>query len=330
MSDMLCDIVKHFSQQPVLVIGDMVADVYLEGKISRISREAPVLVLEHAGETIVPGGAANAVHNVATLGGAVFALGVIGSDSAGCALNRILNAKGVNTDGLVVDVQRPTITKTRVMAGGLATVRQQVVRIDREAKEPLAPELEERLIASFIELLPKVKAVILSDYGVQTISPKLKELAIRACREQKLPCLVDSRYDILSFTGATIVKQNEAELAAVTGRQELSEEELVQAGRELLDRMNAEVIMLTRGPEGMSIFEKNAITHIPVTNVAEVIDVSGAGDTAVAAMALALAAAAGYRDAAAIANYAAGCVVRKFGTATTTQQEVSEAIGAAK
>lgn len=330
MSRRLRSIIDNFSGQPVLVIGDMVADVYLEGKISRISREAPVLVLEHQGETIVPGGAANVVHNIATLGGAIFALGVLGSDSAGEELANILAAKGVAASGLIVDRKRPTITKTRIMAGGQATVRQQIVRIDQESKEPLASEVEQQLINSFQTLLPSVKAVILSDYGVQTVSPNLKLLVLKCCRARNIPCIVDSRYDILSFKGATVVKQNEAELMAALEYKELSGEQLSAAGRELLIRMDAEVILLTRGPEGMTVFEKNAVTHIPVSNVAEVIDVSGAGDTAVAAMALSLAAGASYLEAATIANYAAGCVVRKFGTATTSQREVAEAIGATR
>ena len=330
MSEELRSIIDRFSGQPVLVVGDMVADVYLEGKISRISREAPVLVLEHQGETIVPGGAANVVHNIATLGGAIFALGVLGSDPAGEELESILAAKGVVTSGLIADDKRPTITKTRIMAGGQATVRQQIVRIDRESKEPLTSVIEQQLVNSFQLLLPNVKAVILSDYGVQTISSMLKTVVLKCCRERSIPCIVDSRYDILSFKGATVVKQNEAELMAALEYKELSGEQLSAAGRALLTRMEAEVILLTRGPEGMTVFEKHAVTHIPVSNVAEVIDVSGAGDTAVAAMALSLAAGAGYLEAATIANYAAGCVVRKFGTATTSQREVAEAIGAAK
>ncbi|HMM19596.1 MAG TPA: PfkB family carbohydrate kinase [Selenomonadales bacterium] len=329
MQNNLFTLIDKICGHKIMVIGDVVADVYLEGKISRISREAPVLVLEHAGETVVPGGAANVIHNAATLGGAVYAVGVIGNDDAGRRLAETLEARRVQTAGLIVDAARPTITKTRVMAGGLATVRQQVVRIDRESKKAVDAEISRRLVEYAAAHLGDMSAVIMSDYGSGTISPELRQLVIAACREKRIPCIVDSRYDILAFAGVTVVKQNEAETAAALGCASLTDGGLEEAGRELLRRIGAEAVLVTRGPEGMSVFERSGeVTHIPVTNISEVFDVSGAGDTVVVAMALALAAGASYADAARLANFAAGVVVRKPGTATVTLEELCQAIGA--
>lgn len=307
----------------------MVADVYLEGKISRISREAPVLILQHETETVVPGGAANAVHNTATLGGQVYAVGLVGNDSAGQELARVLNSKTVNTAGLIIDGERPTITKTRVMAGGQATVRQQVVRVDRESKEKLTAVVENQLLAFIESMLNNMDAVVISDYGSQTITPNVIELAIKRCQELGIPCMVDSRYNIMAYHGVTIVKQNESEAAAAIGYKALDHEQIIMAGEKILEQLNAQAVLLTRGPDGMTLFERSGTyTHIPVTNKSEVYDVTGAGDTVVAAFILSLAAGATYLEAAQLANYAAGVVVRKPGTATTTPGELKEAIGA--
>jgi rfaE bifunctional protein kinase chain/domain len=311
-----------------MVIGDIIADIYLEGKISRISREAPVLILEHAGETVVPGGAANVINNAATLGGSVYAVGIVGADQPGAEITQLLQAKTINTDGLYRDPNRPTITKTRVIAGGIAAITQQVVRIDREAKGPIAAAAEEHLLAKIQARIKQVNAVILSDYGYQSITERVRERTIAWCRAYGIPCIVDSRYAIRSFKGVTIAKQNEMELAAAVGYPLVDEPTLLKAGRELLGFLAAETVMITRGPEGIILFEQDgAVTQIPVTNASEVFDVSGAGDTVVAGMMLALAAGASRIDAARLANYAAGIVVRKLGTATASQAELRQAIG---
>ncbi|WP_413782261.1 bifunctional heptose 7-phosphate kinase/heptose 1-phosphate adenyltransferase [Anaeroselena agilis] len=329
MDSGLARLIDNLSGHRIMVIGDMVADVYLEGIISRISREAPVLVLEHGGENVVPGGAANAVHNAATLGGDAFAVGVVGEDAAGRELAAILAGKKVHTAGLIIDPARPTITKTRVMAGGLATVRQQIVRIDREAKDSLSPAVEARLLEYIGAHIETMAAVVISDYGSITLSPAVRDMVIAACRRRDIPCIVDSRYNILAFAGATVVKQNEAEVAAALGYKNLdAESALVEAGERMLAAMQAEALLLTRGPDGMSLFEAGGrVTHIPVSNVSEVFDVTGAGDTAVVTAALALAAGASYVEAARLANFAAGIVVKKPGTATTTTAELREAVG---
>jgi len=325
----LLGVINRMGGHRVMVIGDMVADIYLEGKISRISREAPVLVLEHGGETVVPGGAANVVHNAATLGGDVFAVGVIGDDAAGRSLAAILGERRVRVAGLVVDPARPTITKTRVMAGGLATVRQQVVRIDRESREALAPAVEQRILAYIGEHIRSMAAVVMSDYGNITLTPAVRQMVIAACRAGNIPCIADSRYNILAFAGVTLAKQNEAEVGAALGADISTTDGLLAAGRRLLAALAAEAVLLTRGPDGMSLLESSGrVTHIPVANVSEVFDVSGAGDTAVVTAALALAAGATFVEAARLANFAAGIVVRKPGTATATAAELREAVEA--
>ena len=319
-------LVDKWNRVKIMVIGDMIADGYIEGRISRISREAPVLVLEYAGETIVPGGAANVVHNVAALSGHVQAVGIIGDDYSGAELVRVLNAKGADTTGLIIDASRPTITKTRIMAGGQATVRQQVVRIDRETKQPLSIDIAARELTYIQKHLKDVQAVILSDYGNGSITPAIREWVISECRKLDIPCIVDSRYDIFAFKGATVIKQNEAEAAAALGIEQIGDEDLEQAGLKLCHQLAARSLLLTRGAQGMTLFEdSDTITHIPVANVSEVYDVSGAGDTVVAVMALALAGGLGYMEAAQLANIAAGVVVRKFGTATASPAELAEA-----
>lgn len=324
----LLHLIDDFHHKPIMVIGDMVADVYLEGKISRISREAPVLILEHTGEKVVPGGAANVVHNAVTLAAEVYAVGLIGEDSAGSRLKEVLAQKGVHTEGLIVDASRPTITKTRVMAGGQATVRQQVVRIDRETKEPVDSETEKKLLLYIEENIAHMAAIVLSDYGSGTVSEAIKNFVIDYCQSHKIACMVDSRYNIMAYQGIKVVKQNESEAAAAIGYKALDEETLAVAGKTMLRELAAEAVLITRGPEGMSLFEKEGkITHIPVTNKSEVYDVTGAGDTVVVAMMLARAAGASYIDAARLANFAAGLVVKKPGTATTNQQELKAAIG---
>ncbi len=328
MRENLLQIVKKMQNKKVMLIGDMIADVYLEGRISRISREAPVLILEHTAENVVPGGAANAVHNTATLGGKVYAVGIVGSDFPGQELARILNSKGVETAGFISDSFRPTITKTRVMAGGQATVRQQVVRIDRENKAPLATEIEKQMIDYIQQFIPEMDAVVISDYGSATVTQAVLQAAIEACRLHGKPSIVDSRYKIMDYKGVTLVKQNESEAAAAVGLKALDARALLEAGKRILSDLQAEAVLITQGPDGMTLFERSGkVTHIPVTNVSEVYDVTGAGDTVVAAMILAVAAGAAYEEAACLANFAAGIVVRKPGTATATPKELQEVLG---
>ena len=319
---------KAMSGVPVLIIGDMVADVYLDGSIARISREAPVLVLEQREERVVAGGAANVASNAATLGGASYAVGVCGTERSGDALLAVLRANGVRTAFVRADAH-PTITKTRIIAGGRATVSQQIVRVDREWHTPLDAETEETLLARIRELLPQVRGVVLSDYGSGTVTERVRRLVIAEARKRGIPSMVDSRYDILAYEGIGYVKQNDAELAAALERELSSEEEIRAAGHELRERLSADGVLITRGDKGMTLFlADGSATDIPVSDHSEIFDVSGAGDTCVAVMILGLAAGVDAPAAARLSNVASGIAVRKRGTATVAAAELYAAVTA--
>ena len=327
MKKELAPIIEEMQGRNILVIGDMVADIYLDGRISRISREAPVLVLEQAGEKVVAGGAANVVNNVATLGGNVFAVGLLGLDNAAKGLKAALEANGANTTGLFCDEKRPTISKTRVIAGGRATVSQQIVRIDKESKAPMPPAFEAELMQYLKQLLPHVQGVVISDYGSGTVTPKIQQQLIHWCRHHGIPSIVDSRYDIHQFRNIGYVKQNDAELAAAVGRELSTEEDIFEAGQQLLQELSADGILVTRGEDGMVLLERDgAIHNIPVSDKSEVFDVSGAGDTCVATVILALAAGVEPSTAAELSNFASGIAVRKLGTATVSAAELRRAV----
>ena len=319
----LISITNKVPEKSILVIGDMVADVYVDGRISRISREAPVLILEKAGEKVVAGGAANVVANAATLGAQVYAVGVIGDDAYAESLRDTLKNFGVHIEGLVRDKSRPTISKTRIVAGGRATVSQQIVRIDSESKEPLSKKVEAELLTKIDKILPKVDGIIISDYGSGTITANARKLITRYALKRKLPSIVDSRYNIGDFTGVGYIKQNDSELGAFVGSALNSVTDLIEAGTQLLTKLNVDGALITRGDKGMSLFERNGATHhIPVSDMSEVFDVSGAGDTCVAAFLLSLTAGAQPVLAAKIANVASGIAVRKLGTSTVSANEL--------
>jgi rfaE bifunctional protein kinase chain/domain len=331
VENQLIDVINNFQDKKIVVIGDMVADVYLYGSISRISREAPVLVLNQAEEKIVAGGAGNVVHNIATLGGSVWPVGLLGQDTAGAGLEQIFTQKGVDVHGLLSTADRSTITKTRIIAGGLATVSQQVVRIDKEPTEPISSAMEAKLQELLADVLNKADGVVISDYGSGTLTNRITKQIIDCAKQRGIPSMVDSRYNIAAFTGIDFVKQNEAEASASVGFSISDEESLHRAGEILLEKLKAKGILITRGGQGMTLFESNGQVHnIPVASLSEVYDVSGAGDTCVAAMILALTAGAQPAKAAWISNIAAGLVVRKLGTATVSAAELKNAIGVLK
>lgn len=323
MKPELIDFVDKFKGKRILIIGDMIADIYLHGDISRISREAPVLVLVESEEKTVAGGAANVVNNVATLGGKAFAIGILGEDKGAINLKQILEANAVNTDGMFCDANRKTITKTRVIAGGRATVSQQVVRIDRECNDPMAEVYEQEIMAYIKEIMPQMQGVVMSDYGSGTITPAIRDLILSMSKQYDIPSIIDSRYAIFDFIGTDYVKQNDAELASAVGYKIKDEEDLYEAAQEFLVKMQAKGILVTRGEEGMTLFEADgAIHHIPVSDKSEVFDVSGAGDTCVATFITALASGALPCQAAELSNFASGIAVRKMGTATVSDDEL--------
>jgi rfaE bifunctional protein kinase chain/domain len=327
----LLALVDAFSQRRVAVVGDIVADEFLTGQIARVSREAPVLILRYDATRIVPGGAGNAANNVAALSGRVDLFGLVGSDEAGRALVRGLPAN-VAKRGLMKPPGYLTPRKTRVLAGGVHSAKQQIVRIDREPAGPPDARLLEAFHAAVLEGVDAADAVLLSDYGYGLVTPSLAtaiEVRLRqAGRQVPAPVLVDSRYDLGAYRGLTACTPNEPEVEQLLGvRINDDGAALERAGRTLLRRSRMKAVLVTRGSHGMALFEPSTPTaHIPIYGSDEIADVTGAGDTVMATLALALAAGASFYEAARLANYAGGLVVMKRGTATVSARELREAI----
>ena len=321
MGSHLREYIRGFSSIRVAVVGDFIADEFIHGATSRISREAPVLVLDFIRREVVPGGGGNAAMNAAALGGNVRAVGALGADEAGGELRRAMEGRGIDTELLWRDSGRVTPTKTRVMAGGRNTKRQQVIRVDREEKRALGERLESRMIREMERMADDgLDALLISDYGLGTVTKGVKE-AIRELSAE-LIVTVDSRYAGDSFSGVTALTPNEEEVEGLLGYRP-DEERLDEAGAALLEKTGARVVLITRGDKGMSLFEGDAPrTDIPVYGSDQVLDVTGAGDTVIAAFTLSLAAGASMHEAAELANRAAGLAVMKAGTAVVEPHEL--------
>lgn len=317
--------IARFPGRRVLVVGDLMLDQYVRGTVGRISPEAPVPVVRVTGESHVPGGAGNVVNNLAAMGAAVSIVGVIGEDEAGSRLLEDFRGRGVSVSGVCADHERQTTQKCRVVAE-----RQQVVRFDRETAGPLSHATEARLLSALEAGLATADAVILSDYGKGVINPRVLSRAIKIARRRGIPVTVDPKPEHFRlYKGVTCVTPNTSEAWACMRRDAKPGEGALDAlGKDILKFLKSESVLITRGPDGMSLFERGAktrITHIP-TQAREVFDVSGAGDTVISTLTLALAAGAPLRRAAALANHAAGIVVAKLGTATTDCKELSKAV----
>jgi D-glycero-beta-D-manno-heptose-7-phosphate kinase len=327
-SQRLLVLLNGFPGKKLLVLGDMVADEYWFGQpTGRISREAPIPILREHGRETRPGGATNPAYNARTLGAEVCLAGVIGDDPSGRALSDTLAREGIDVSGLVVDPKRPTYTKIRVVAGSTQEMPQQVARIDRFDEGQLDADVTWRIVERARDLIPRVDALLLSDYENGVISQEIVEACLPAAISHgKLIC-VDSHGDLFRFKGATVATPNQPEAEPTLHRSFATTAELEAGGMELVRGMNAQGVLITRGSEGMSVFEANgAIHHLPVSNMFEVRDVTGAGDTVAATFTLALLAGATMLQAAQLGNVAAGLVVRKVGAATTTRQELATAI----
>ncbi len=323
----LLGLLEGFSGKKLLVLGDMVADEYWFGEpTGRISREAPIPILRERSRETKPGGATNPGYNARTLGAEVFLAGVIGDDASGEALAHTLSSEGVDVGGLVVDPSRPTYTKIRVVAGSTQEMPQQVARIDRFEDGDLDPAVARKVIEHACRLIPTIDALLISDYENGVISHDIVEACLPAAvGHGKLVC-VDSHGDLFRFKGATVATPNQPEAEATLRRAFRSRVDLEQGGLELLHGMQAKGVLITRGSDGMSVFEPDgAIHHLPA-NLTEVRDVTGAGDTVAATFTLALLAGASMLEAAQLGNLAAGLVVRKIGAATTTREELARAI----
>lgn len=319
---------SEFAGKRVLVLGDMVADEYIVGRPARISREAPVLVLHHSDEFVRPGGAANVAYNLAALGATTVVAGVIGQDQSGDRLKDALSQLGIDTSGLLTEEDRRTATKTRVIGRGTQEIQQQIVRVDRVDESELKERTSSRLIAEVNDALSEVDAVVISDYENGVISPKVLESCLPAAAKKGVMVTVDSHGDLFRFRGATIATPNQPEAEATLGRHIDDLATLEKAGQDLLTGMDASGILLTRGSEGMSLFEREQpAVHIAPTNKREVFDPTGAGDTTCAVFTLALLSGARMLDAARLSNLAAGEVVKKLGAATVTVQDLSRLLG---
>jgi rfaE bifunctional protein kinase chain/domain len=319
--------VDRFSGRTIMVIGDVICDEYLIGKPARISREAPVIILKFTEREVRLGGAANAANNVHALGARVVPVGAVGRDRAGDEILGLFHASGIPTDGIVTETGRPTPVKTRIMAGGYQATRQQVVRLDREPGGDLLPITEDALLARITALAPRVDGILVSDYGYGTLTPRVFERVRSVARKEGAIVTVDSRYDLPRFPGVTAATPNEAELGELTGEAVDDERAVEKAGRQLLERLDTQLLLVTRGSQGMALLERDGgSTFIPIFGTDEIADVTGAGDTVIGAFTLALASGAGPVDAAALANTAGGIVVMKRGTATVGKEELVQAL----
>jgi D-glycero-beta-D-manno-heptose-7-phosphate kinase len=337
----LLDIVAAFSRQTICVLGDMVLDEFVSGEISRVSREAPVLILRHRRSEVYPGGAANAVNNLADLGARALPVGVVGDDEGGRKLLEYFRRKRVNTSGIVRARDWSTATKTRFLAGWTHTTEQQVLRVDREPQGKLPASVERAVERKARQAARRASAVLVSDYGLGSVSPSL--VAKLGAKRVTL----DSRYRLLEYrdAGVTAATPNEPELeAAYQARVGNDLRKLEEVGHHALRDLALEALLVTRGKDGMAIFERGArgsgregataqtpahahapagaARHIPIYGSDAPVDVTGAGDTVIAVFTLALAAGASYFEAAHLANYAGGIVVMKRRTATVSRAEL--------
>ncbi len=312
-----------FAKSEVLVVGDFVADEYVFGETERISREAPVLIVRYESSELKAGGAGNAAQNLAALGVRVKVLGVVGDDPLGTALVDELEGGGIDVSGLLRVKGRATEAKTRILAGGRSTRRQQMIRLDRAAREPLPAAVVRKLAAQADRLGRRADAVLASDYGSGVTGPEVIE-ALRRVHRARVPVCVDSRYALAQFKGLTMVKPNEVELEAATGLSLAAPDGLARAARALLRKVACEVLLVTRGRHGMSVFRPGQPpVHLAAHGGLSAIDVTGAGDTVAAAFAAGLAAGGDALAAARLANVAGALQVQKLGTATVSRSELA-------
>jgi D-beta-D-heptose 7-phosphate kinase/D-beta-D-heptose 1-phosphate adenosyltransferase len=314
----LVEITDNFKDKKILVIGDLILDEFIWGDVKRISPEAPVPVIEVERESLRLGGSANVVNTLNALGCNVSLCGIVGDDKNGERLISILDEINIDRSGVVVKNNRPTAIKSRIIAQ-----HQQIARFDREKTFPIKESTRKKIIAHIKKNIDNIDAVIVSDYGKGIVSDKLLSEAMPIINEKGLPVAIDPKPSHFPFyQKATIITPNHHEAAEALKVNIETDEDIIKIGQELLWRFDIESILITRGENGMSLFEHGGeITHIP-TMARDVYDVTGAGDTVIATMTLALASGASLKEAAVLANQAAGIVVGKLGTATTTINEI--------
>jgi D-glycero-beta-D-manno-heptose-7-phosphate kinase len=327
-TERLRKIVESFAKITVTVVGDLVADEFVFGEISRVSREAPVLILKHRERTVVPGGGANAINNLADLGVNVLPVGVVGDDEVGRLLLKAFRHKRIPLSGVLKDKSYTTVTKTRILAGMAHTARQQVVRVDREPETAPNHHLRRELVLAAREYARASDALLISDYGYGAASPAILNAIRERGRLDGIPVILDSRYRMLEYSGAIAATPNEPEVEAALGLRIGNDwSRLCSAGEQVMSRMKLRSLVITRGRDGMAAFAgKHKPVDIPIFGSDQVADVTGAGDTVIATFAAAFAAGASTEEAAHLANYAGGIVVMKRGTATVSRQELLDAL----
>ena len=320
------EIIDSFPGCTIVVYGDLVADEFVFGEFSRISREAPVLILKHRESRILPGGAANAINNLIALDAHPVSVGILGRDAAGEELHRQLQDTQLSIPTIERNRDYRTPVKTRFVAGSAHSTRNQVLRLDRESRFRHTRETEQAVWRRLAPLLALCQGLIISDYGMGYVSPEL--VARLARMREEFPITVDSRHQLLQFPGLTASTPNEPEVEALLGYEIGNDEaRLEKAGRRLLRRMKSEAVLITRGRDGMVLFTpRKPSLSIPIFGSDQVADVTGAGDTVIAVFTLALAVGASFEEAARLSNYAGGLVVMKHGTATVSRQELMEAV----
>ena len=315
-------LINSFRQKTILVLGDLMLDEYLFGQVSRISPEAPVPVVEVSEEKYLLGGAANVAWNIASLGAKVVPVGVVGRDRPRQTILKEFQKRKISKNGLVEDPQRHTTIKTRIVAH-----HQQVVRVDREHRQDLSPASEARVIARLKKLIPAADAVLIEDYNKGLITDRVLKAALDLCRKHKKIVTVDPKFNhFLDFHGVTLFKPNVLETERALGMKIAGSQDMLKAGKMLMAKLKTKAVLITAGDRGMYLItSENKSEHIP-TMAREVYDVSGAGDTVIAVLTLALAAGASFLEAAVLANHAAGVEVSKFGVAAVSVNELKEAL----
>lgn len=328
-SSQLTALIDAFEGRTVAVIGDVVADEFVYGRVARVSREAPVLILEYDTTEVVPGAGGNAANNVASLGARASLVSVIGRDEPGRRMLTALHPR-VSRTRVQRDRRVSTVIKTRILAGGIHSAKQQVVRVDRGVGQGIDSSARASFERAVLASLSGADAVLMSDYGSGLVTPQLARRVSQALRLQghPIPLLIDSRYRLLDYRGLTACTPNESEVEQALGVRINDNARLLEAsGREILKRTAMKAVLITRGSRGMALFVPGAATvHIPIHGSDEIADVTGAGDTVMATMTLALAAGATFEAAARLANYAGGIVVMKRGTATVSRNELRAAV----
>ena len=309
---------REFPQKKIVIVGDLVADQFLRGTINRVSREAPVFILRHDETETLAGGAANAAVNVASLGGQVDLIGLVGTDENGGLLLRKLREAVVNCDLTVASEKIQTTTKVRVLAGQHYAPRQQVIRIDYENKAEIGEELKTRLKENLLSAAASADAIIISDYNYGAACAEIAQTAARIAREKQIPLLVDSRFRLKNFPNATTATPNQEEVEQLLGKN-FSEGDLLK----LRENLGLDALLITRGNEGMLLIEKDkSPLHLEAVGSTEPVDVTGAGDTVIAVYALGLASGLSFAESANLANHAGGIVVMKKGTAFVNLEEL--------